>query len=56
MTTKTKTVRKFSRARLIRAVASSTSVETREPITVIEAQLVADESKAGKFSHLQLAT
>ncbi len=56
MTTKTKTVRRFSKAQLIRAVASSTAIETREPVSVIEARLIADDGKKGKFSHLQLAT
>lgn len=51
---KTKTVRRFSKAQLIRAVASSTAVETREPVSVIEARLLADDGKKGKFSHMQL--
>jgi len=41
-----------NRAKLIRAVASSTAIETREPIGVIEARLM---SGTRRFKHLKLA-
>lgn len=44
--------RKFSKDRLIRAVASSTAIETGEPIATIEARLKEGKSK---FAHLKLA-
>ena len=42
----------IDRAKLIRAVASSTAIETREPIGVIEARLM---SGTRRFKHLKLA-
>lgn len=44
--------RAVSRAKLIRAVASSTAIETGESISVIEARL---KSGARRFKHLKLA-
>jgi hypothetical protein len=43
---------KPSRDAIIRAVASSTAIETGQPIVAIEAQLRSDR---GKFPHLALA-
>jgi len=43
---------KISRDRIIRAVASSTAIETGEPIAVIEKKL---RRKNGKFQDLTLA-
>jgi len=42
----------IDRAKLIRAVASSTAIETREPIDVIEGRLKSDTRR---FKQLKLA-
>lgn len=44
---------KVTRAMIVRSVASSTAVETGEPIAVIEAKL---KSGSKKFQHLSLAS
>lgn len=50
--TKSNSHTKTSKARIIRAVASSTAIETGQPIKKIEASL---KSKNGKFNNLKLA-
>lgn len=42
----------ISKARIYRAVASSTAIETNEPIDVIERRLKQNQTK---FEHLKLA-
>lgn len=42
-----------SRVRILRAVASSTAIETGQPIKKIEAKL---KSKKSKFTNLELAS
>jgi len=44
--------RSVKRGKLVRAVASSTAIETGEAVGVIEARL---KSKARRFKHLKLA-
>lgn len=48
-----KAVKTPSQARILRAVASSTAIETGQSITVIEAKLKAGNSK---YRHLTLAS
>jgi hypothetical protein len=43
---------KVSKAKIIRAVASSTAIETGRPVSEIEAKL---KTKSGKFRELTLA-
>jgi len=52
MKKKTAPVNSISRARLLRAVASSNAIETGKPISLIEAQLKSGKSQ---FQHLKLA-
>jgi len=47
-----KTTRKVNKARILKAVASSSAIETGESIKQIEDRLTAKKSK---FQHLQLA-
>ncbi len=53
MKTKDKTVNTVSKARILRAVASSTAIETGQSIKVLEDTL---KSKHNKFKHLMLAS
>jgi len=52
MTTRAAATNKQLKARIIRAVASSTAIETGQSIKVLEASL---KSKSSKFQHLTLA-
>ena len=52
MKTKDKTVNTVSKARILRAVASSTAIETGQSTKVLEDSL---KSKRSKFQHLTLA-
>ena len=47
-----KTARKVNKARILKAVASSSAIETGESIKQIEVRLIAKKSK---FQHLQLS-
>lgn len=53
MTTKIKPLIKASRSRIVRAVASSTAIETGQSIQKLEAILIAKKSK---YQHLSLAS
>jgi len=53
MKAKIKSINKVSKARILRAVASSTAIETGQSIKVLEDTL---KSKNNKFKHLMLAS
>jgi len=52
MTAKTRPSKKTTQSRIVRAVASSTAIETGQAIQKLEAML---KTKKSKFQHLSLA-